>query len=252
MNLLVAHIPGGLNSLEGWPTELILLVLLVNLAIWILWRKHHKKNKKRSGKSHQSLKRFDPRRGNASERAALKELVACGLPPQDIFHDLYVVHPNGKTSQIDLVAMTRIGLIVIEVKDYAGRIIGKGTDEEWTQKLSHGRIKNRHQSPFLQNERHIKALRTLSRQMASLPMYSLVVFFGDCDLSEIKNLPAGCYLIKEYHIKQTIQALIKAKPDAKYTNKKEIRTLLDEAVQHGSSRKVRQSHVRQIQELVSS
>ena len=63
-------------------------------------------------------------RGTWAERDLVLRLLKHGIPSQNIFQDLYIRKYNGNFSQIDLVAITKIGIIVFEVKDYKGWIFG--------------------------------------------------------------------------------------------------------------------------------
>lgn len=94
-------------------------------------------------------------RGTQSERLLILTLLKYGINSGAIFHDLYVYKPDGKTSQIDVVVATSVGIIVFEVKDYSGWIYGKGNQQKWTQVLSYGREKYRFYNPILQNKSHI-------------------------------------------------------------------------------------------------
>ena len=77
-------------------------------------------------------------RGTRSERDLVLKLLKYGVPAQTIFHDLYVKKPNGNYSQIDLVVVTKVGVIVFEVKDYKGWIFGDVNQTQWTQILAYG------------------------------------------------------------------------------------------------------------------
>ena len=57
-------------------------------------------------------------RGTPSERHLILTLLKYGIHPNAIFHDLYILKPNGTTSQIDVVVATSVGIIVFEVKDH--------------------------------------------------------------------------------------------------------------------------------------
>ena len=63
-----------------------------------------------------------PNRGTWSERRLVLKLLKFGIPPQNIFHDLYIKKSNGEFSQIDIVVLTGVGIIVIEVKHFNGGI----------------------------------------------------------------------------------------------------------------------------------
>ncbi|WP_029421772.1 nuclease-related domain-containing protein [Alicyclobacillus macrosporangiidus] len=84
---------------------------------------------------------------------------------------------NG-TSQIDHVVVFRGGLAVIETKNWAGRVYGKGGDTRWTITL--GRRKYMPENPILQNKGHIKSLQALIGE--DVPMYNIVVFTRRADL----------------------------------------------------------------------
>jgi uncharacterized protein YgiM (DUF1202 family) len=68
----------------------------------------------------------DTSRGTKSERDLVLKLLKYGIPKQKTFHDLYVEKREGEFSQTDLVVVTKVGIIVFEVKDYSGWIYGSG------------------------------------------------------------------------------------------------------------------------------
>ena len=71
-------------------------------------------------KNNSSGQEDDVPRGTWSEQDLAARLERLGLPPSSIFHDLYIQKPNGCYSQIDVLALTSVGIIVFEVKDYSG------------------------------------------------------------------------------------------------------------------------------------
>lgn len=79
----------------------------------------------------------DTHRGTKSERRLILNLLKNEIPAITIFHDLYVERYMDWYSQIDAVVVTRVGIIVFEVKDYSGWIFGKGYEEQWTQVLKY-------------------------------------------------------------------------------------------------------------------
>ena len=193
-----------------------------------------------------------PDRGTPSERQLVSHLLASGFKPTAIYHDLMVESGNGKTTQIDIVVATDAGLIVIEVKDFTGWIFGKGNQEYWTQVSGYGRYKNRFYNPFKQNEGHIKALRGLSPQMATLPMYSLVVFAGDCELKDVNFIPHDCYLSSFYRSVYAVNDIIESHPSAHYTDRWEVANLLKAAVDRGSYIDLQEQHVYDIHDMLGT
>ena len=122
-------------------------------------------------------------RGTSSERFLILMLLRYGINAGAIFHDLYIYKPDGRTSQIDIVVATKVGIIVFEVKDYGGWIYGKGSHQKWTQVLSFGREKHHFYNPILQNKSHITQLQRILKE--DVPFFSVIVFFGDCELQDI-------------------------------------------------------------------
>ena len=193
-----------------------------------------------------------PDRGTPSERFLVSSLLKSGFKPTAIYHDLMVNTGNGKTAQIDIVVGTEVGLIVIEVKDYTGWIFGKGNQDYWTQVSGYGKYKNRFYNPFKQNEGHIKALRRLSSQMAILPMYSLVVFAGDCELKDVTFIPHDCYLSSFYRSIEAIYDIIRSHPSAHYIDRWEVAELLKEAVERGGNEDLQNQHIYDIHDMLGT
>ncbi len=109
-------------------------------------------------------------RGAAGESRVRRLLRRLGLPS---VHDVIVAAPDGSLTQIDHVALTGQGLVVIETKNYSGVILGTPRDRHWTQVL--GRSRHRFQNPLRQNHKHILALN----HQLSISVASLVVFVGN-------------------------------------------------------------------------
>ncbi len=79
-----------------------------------------------------------------------------------------------KTIQIDHIVVSSKGVIVIETKNYAGRIYGEENSQEWTQVLNFGKVKNKFYNPLKQNSSHCYYIRKLLPQ--NTPVLPFVVF----------------------------------------------------------------------------
>ncbi|WP_255202495.1 nuclease-related domain-containing protein [Muribaculum intestinale] len=112
-------------------------------------------------------------RGTWSERKLVLKLLKHDIPAITVYHDLYVERHRGQYSQIDAVVVTKVGIIVFEVKDYSGWIFGKGYQNYWTQVLAYGKEKHRFYNPILQNKGHIEALKKKLEGIAEVPFYSV-------------------------------------------------------------------------------
>ena len=105
-----------------------------------------------------------------------------GISKENVFHDLYVEKRKGGFSQTDLVILSKVGIIVFEIKDYCGWIYGNGNQPQWTKVLAYGKQKYFFYNPIMQNNTHIAELRKKLSQSENIPFHSIIVFSGDCEL----------------------------------------------------------------------
>jgi hypothetical protein len=111
----------------------------------------------------------------------------------EVLHDIIIPDGRGGLTQIDHVALTVEGLLVVETKNYSGTIFGTVRDAKWTQKLS-GRS-YRFQNPLRQNQLHVAALQALE---LGIPVQGRVVFSGNARFP--KGMPAGVFSLS--HLQQ--------------------------------------------------
>ena len=189
-------------------------------------------------------------RGTWSERDLIYELREYGIPAGAIFHDLYINKFGDKYTQIDLVVATKVGLIVFEVKDYKGWIFGRGNQDKWTQVLSYGDRKYRFYNPIKQNASHISELRKQSKQLSKIPIFSVVVFYGDCSLRDISIIPHNTYVTTARRVLDVVDAIIDENPPANYTDKREIVRVLKNAVDNGKKEEIVTKHAEQVQDML--
>lgn len=190
------------------------------------------------------------KRGTRSERNLVLKLLKSGIPEQMIFHDLYLKKNNGKFSQIDLVAVTEVGIIVFEVKDYSGWIFGNGNYSQWTQVLAYGKEKHQFYNPIMQNNAHIKDLKNQIRQFRHIPFFSVVVFYGDCKLKDISFVPDGTFIVKSNRIKEVMNIIMRKNETAQYSDKYEAVRVLKEAVQNGENTEIQTRHIQNIKDML--
>jgi hypothetical protein len=176
-------------------------------------------------------------------------LLKLGIPAETIYHDLYLKKTNGTYSQIDLVVPTKVGLIVFEVKEYSGWIFGKCNNEDWMQVLSYGRLRNRFYNPVMQNSGHILSLRKSCEQLKYLPVYSVIVFYGNSTFRDISGIPQNTYIIKPQFISETIDEILLNKT-AMYASKREVITILKRAVNNGESIDIQMKHVENVRNIL--
>jgi len=189
-------------------------------------------------------------RGTKSEKRLVLKLLKYGISAEDIFHDLYLEKANNNFSQIDLIILSKVGIIVFEVKDYSGWLFGKGNQDKWTQVLAYGRKKYRFYNPIKQNNGHITALRKKLEQFDNVPFYSVIVFFGDCKFKDISFIPQGTFLTYSKRIKDVMNTIINKNVPVNYSNKLEIIKILKEAVNNGENKNVQKKHIENIKDML--
>ena len=184
-------------------------------------------------------------RGTRSERKLVLKLLKYGIPPQTIFHDLYVEKRKRRYAQIDLVVPTSVGVLVFEVKDYSGWIYGNDSPR-WTQVLAYGREKHRFYNPIMQNSKHIIDLKKKLSQFENIPFFSIIVFYGNSVIKDFGYVPYRTFIIKPWSLNKLISDIFKNSDPAQYTNKREVVNVLKEAVRNGDSPEIRNMHIAHI------
>lgn len=207
----------------------IAYIVIVLISACVLWHKYTDR------KLIKSVTSFN--RGERSERRAVLRLLKLGIPPRAIFHDCYFYKSSGFYTQADLVVATRSGLIVFEIKDYGGWIYGDSHQKYWTQSLAHGHEKHKFYNPVMQNRGHIRAIRDNLCSNWGIPIYSVVVFYGDCKLKHVKVDDENVYVIRPSKLKKTVISILR-KPEARYGDKREVMKILTQAVRDGENPKI--------------
>ncbi len=124
--------------------EFVLFGVLIAFAIFLLiWNLPANKGKRGERRVAKALERYAENNGGY------------------IINDVIIPNPNGGTSQIDHVLFCKEGIVVVETKNYGGRLYGKADQQKWTQVLAYGNTKNKMYNPLLQNKTHIYNLKQI-------------------------------------------------------------------------------------------
>jgi hypothetical protein len=190
-------------------------------------------------------------RGTYSERALVVHLLKMGIPADMVFHDLYLKKENGKYSQSDVIAITSVGIIIFEVKDYSGWLFGRGHQQQWTQVLNYGKEKHRFYNPILQNNTHIEEWKRKYPEFQNIPFFSVIVFYGNCDLKQITDVPENCYVANELALNDVMNRILTQNTPIEIPHIENICSKFQEAVANGNNSEIRQQHIRNIQEMMS-
>jgi len=227
--------------------EIVIVIISIVIVFLVISRISESNRRERERELISSVTSLN--RGTSSEKSLILQLLKSGIPPVTIYHDLIIKKDNDKFSQIDLVLVTSEGIIVFEVKDYSGWIFGSGNNTNWTQVLSYGKRKYKFYNPIKQNNNHISELRKTLKQFENIPFFSVIVFFGDCELKEINYVPKGTYLVKSHRVFEVLN-LIKDEDYTQYTNKSEVVDKLKELVSLGENTDYQKQHIENIKDMV--
>jgi len=231
---------------ETLVIQTILISIIICFLIISIVRKSNQRKKDRELiKSVTSLNR-----GTSSERELILGLLKNGIPKETIFHDLMIKKNNNKFSQIDMVIPTKEGIIVFEVKEYSGWIFGSGNNTNWTQILAYGEKKYKFYNPIKQNNTHITELKKTLKQFQKIPFFSIIVFFGDCELKEINYIPYGTYIVKAQRIFEVLDLIKTENEPTSYTNKREVVDTLKKLVSLGKNVEYQKKHIENIKNMV--
>ena len=232
--------------METLVIQTILISIIICFLIISIVRKSNQRKKDRELiKSVTSLNR-----GTSSERELILGLLKNGIPKETIFHDLMIKKNNNKFSQIDMVIPTKEGIIVFEVKEYSGWIFGSGNNTNWTQILAYGEKKYKFYNPIKQNNNHITELKKTLKQFQKIPFFSIIVFFGDCELKEINYIPYGTYIVKAQRIFEVLDLIKTENEPTSYTNKREVVDTLKKLVSLGENVEYQKKHIENIKNMV--
>lgn len=104
-----------------------------------------------------------------------------------IYTDVYVNGSHG-AQQIDIVAITTKGVLVVEKKTYIGLIAGSAKSKQWKVYVNRGRQQYDMKNPHHQNFGHIQTLCECCPSMKN-KCIDLVVFGNNAKLGD--NIPQG-------------------------------------------------------------
>ncbi len=116
-----------------------------------------------------------------------------------VLHDVYLPFPGGVT-QIDHVSLAGSAIVVIETKNYEGRIFGREREASWTVAYN-PHSKHRFQNPLRQNYAHVEAVKAVVGP--EVEVVGMVVFVGDAEFPN--GAPEGVYTTRE--LKKALVAL---------------------------------------------
>lgn len=179
--------------------------------------------------------------GKSGEQIIYRTLIdQIHVPENQILRNVYVPTADGNTSEIDLLVVSKKGLLVFECKNYAGNVYGDAQRNKWIQYL--GKKKSFFYNPFMQNRSHVKHLKKYLEAYGDIPMIPMVTTITRGNW-KVKNYGPEDYLLGyNSHLKEILAKTPDSELMAQHFKvimaKLQPLSRLDEAV--------RQEHIEQI------
>lgn len=152
-------------------------------------------------------------KGSTGERSAYLSLTKkLGFMPEQIFRNVYVPTNSG-TTEIDILAVSKKGLLVFECKNYSGTIYGDGRKKHWVQYL--GGKKFFFLNPTWQNRAHIRHLKELFAGIDDLPIIPFVVTTGNANW-KLRNIDPSDHVL--HWTGQHLDSVYRKLPDWRNVN----------------------------------
>lgn len=130
--------------------------------------------------------------GHIGEKHTTKRIQA--ITKGIVFRDVYVEGSHG-VQQIDIIAVTEKGILVVEKKTYIGLIVGNAYDKQWTVIAGWGKKKYSMKNPHHQNYGHIMALREKFPALKD-KFIDLVIFGNNAKLGD--RIPEGTICDRDF------------------------------------------------------
>lgn len=159
-------------------------------------------------------------KGHKSEQAVARKLDKDSIWKQSgkILANIYIPKFSGDTTEIDVLYITKKGLLVIENKNYAGYIFGNETNKSWTVTLYAGKSyygniveKHRFYNPVWQNRTHIKYLKEYLG--TDIKTFSLITFSERGDLKSINVSSPNVFVCSHAKLSRVIRQIWNENPD---------------------------------------
>lgn len=113
------------------------------------------------------------------------------IPEDQIFRNVYIPTKNG-TTEIDLLVVSKKGILVFECKKYHGNVYGDGNQKYWIQYL--GGKKSHFLSPVVQNRIHVQHLMKYLAAYPDLPIIPFISTTGNANW-KLKNIDPADHVL---------------------------------------------------------
>jgi hypothetical protein len=141
-------------------------------------------------KSKENLKQADYLEAGLKGEVEVARLLADGLDNDYYVYNDIRIRSGFRSAQVDHVVVGPCGVVLIETKNWRGRMVGDVQDKAWQQYRFSDSPPRRVGNPVLQNQRHAEVVTAYlrSRGLPAVPVIPLLVFTARKATLEITNL----------------------------------------------------------------
>ncbi len=174
---------------------IIFLIIVITILIAVILKSVENVNKFEEVKKKQPQMTKEEYKGRIGERETAIYLNKIEGNKQIINN--ITLNDNGKTRQIDHIAITEAGVFIIETKNFSGQIYGRENSKEWKQYL--GKKCYTFANPIHQNFGHTEIVRKVLKGKTE-EIYSIVVFTrtGRLKVEDLKDKVMYVDEVKDY------------------------------------------------------
>ena len=194
------YIPGASTSITDGVSSSV-VVLLIGLIVYKIQLNRVKKYQESTYYKQTQVDYYDLHHGDIGRYGEF--LVYDELKPLEkegirLLFNTYIPKPDGTTSEVDVIIISKCGIFVVESKNYSGWIFGDKYKKMWMQMLRGG-SKKQFYNPIWQNHSHCKYLKELLNIDESC-LTSYIVFSDRCEFKKVPSNTLECKVIHRQHL----------------------------------------------------
>ena len=187
-------------------------------------------------------------KGKFGEYLTYKKLKSYEEIGDKFLFNLYIPTSDNKTTELDLIMITKKGIIVFESKNYSGWIFGDEKSRMWMQTLPNGKGKS-HKSqffnPILQNKGHINNLKNLLDD--DIPIFSIITFSERCTLKKVPENTNDIKVINRDIVDYAVRKIYDTNPNV--IEQEKVIDLYNNLYKYTqTSEKIKQEHIQNIRD----
>ena len=203
---------GDFTGTTGWQdpnfrlgASYILVAVAIAVVVFIIKEYRYRKTVYYNETGNNRL-RVQRDKGLKGEYSVYKALESFSQDGRFLFN-VYLPTDNERTTEIDVMLLSRRGIIVFESKNYAGWIFGSENSREWTQTLPKGRKgveKSRFYNPIWQNKGHVQAVKKV---IENVPIWSVVTFADKAVFKSVPQSTGSLFVVHYRDLARTVQRI---------------------------------------------